>query len=417
MALAKAQNGNISGLGRLGIATKNAKGETLSLTEVTKQLSAHYGGAAAASAQTAAGKQRILKVEYQELQEQIGAGLLPVMSKLLTIGLAVVNWISHNTKLAGVLVGVLGGLVAVTWAVSAATKAWTAITKIAAATQWLLNAALDANPIGLVVIALAALVVGLVIAYKKSDTFRHIVQTAFHAVLNAAQTAFGWIKHNWPLLLGILGGPVGVAAVLIIKNWGRIKAATQVVWSAIKGIVRDAWSAIKAVTVGQIQAVVGLISGAAGRIRNLGGAFLSAGKSLIHSLFSGIRRAATSGMGFVGDILSAIRGVINTALHLPLYLPKVNTHIPGVGTVGGELLLPALAKGGIVTRPTMALIGEAGPEAVVPLSGRNAGAGLALGNGGDLGTFALDLKLDGKTMQTVLLRLKRERGNVSLGLA
>lgn len=37
--------------------------------------------------------------------------------------------------------------------------------------------------------------------------------------------------------------------------------------------------------------------------------------------------------------------------------------------------VPALAAGGIVTKPTLALIGEAGPEAVVPLSGRNAGMG------------------------------------------
>jgi hypothetical protein len=37
--------------------------------------------------------------------------------------------------------------------------------------------------------------------------------------------------------------------------------------------------------------------------------------------------------------------------------------------------VPAFAKGGIVTGPTLALIGEAGPEAVVPLSGRNAPMG------------------------------------------
>ena len=39
------------------------------------------------------------------------------------------------------------------------------------------------------------------------------------------------------------------------------------------------------------------------------------------------------------------------------------------------LSIPAFAKGGIVDRPTLALIGEAGPEAVVPLSGSRAGVG------------------------------------------
>lgn len=58
-----------------------------------------------------------------------------------------------------------------------ASKAW-------AAAQWLLNAAMTANPISLVIVALAALVAGIVIAYKQSTTFRDIVNGAAHA--------FGW---------------------------------------------------------------------------------------------------------------------------------------------------------------------------------------------------------------------------------
>jgi hypothetical protein len=57
-------------------------------------------------------------------------------------------------------------------AVNAATTAWTAV-------QWLLNAALTANPIGLVVAAVAALVAGVIIAYNHSETFRRIVDQLF----------------------------------------------------------------------------------------------------------------------------------------------------------------------------------------------------------------------------------------------
>src|SRR5690349_1615277 len=66
--------------------------------------------------------------------------------------------------------------------VTASTKAW-------AAGQWLLNAALSANPIGIVVVAVAALVAGIVLAYNKSETFRNIVQTA----MGAARNAVGWV--------------------------------------------------------------------------------------------------------------------------------------------------------------------------------------------------------------------------------
>lgn len=63
-----------------------------------------------------------------------------------------------------------------TIATTAATKAWSVA-------QWLLNAALTANPIGLVVVGIAALVAGLVLAYKKSETFRAGVDFLWNSVL------------------------------------------------------------------------------------------------------------------------------------------------------------------------------------------------------------------------------------------
>lgn len=69
--------------------------------------------------------------------------------------------------------------VVVAGAHTAATAASTAATGAATAAQWLLNAALSANPVALVVIAIAALAAGVVIAYQKSETFRDIVDAVF----------------------------------------------------------------------------------------------------------------------------------------------------------------------------------------------------------------------------------------------
>lgn len=77
--------------------------------------------------------------------------------------------------------------------VAASTKAWTA-------GQWLLNAALSANPIGLVVVAVAALVAGIVLAYNKSETFRNIVQGA----MRGAQTAVGWVVDKVDDVRGVI---------------------------------------------------------------------------------------------------------------------------------------------------------------------------------------------------------------------
>lgn len=81
-ALERANNGNTAGLSKLGIETKNAAGETISMEEATKRLADTYGGQAAKAADTAAGKWGRVKLQLGELGESIGAKLLPVGAKL-----------------------------------------------------------------------------------------------------------------------------------------------------------------------------------------------------------------------------------------------------------------------------------------------------------------------------------------------
>lgn len=89
-----------------------------------------------------------------------------------------------------------------------ATAIYSAITNTAAikakamtAAQWLMNAALTANPIGLVVVAIVALVAGLVLAYQKSETFRNIVNAVWAAVKKAAKATVDWfVDTAWPAI-------------------------------------------------------------------------------------------------------------------------------------------------------------------------------------------------------------------------
>jgi hypothetical protein len=89
-ALAKAQNGNVSALGRLGIATKDAHGKTLSLHDVTKKLATTFRGQASKAANTTAGRMQRLKVQLSEAGESIGAKLLPLGNKLAAWALKMV---------------------------------------------------------------------------------------------------------------------------------------------------------------------------------------------------------------------------------------------------------------------------------------------------------------------------------------
>lgn len=88
-ALVRAQNGSVTGLSRLGIATKNQAGETLSLDKITGKLADTYRGQAATAANTTAGKFDRLKLRLSEVAEGIGARLLPLGNKLLSWALKI----------------------------------------------------------------------------------------------------------------------------------------------------------------------------------------------------------------------------------------------------------------------------------------------------------------------------------------
>lgn len=305
-SLAKSiSTGSVAALGKYQVATKDATGHALTNKQVMQELADTYGGSAAKAADTAAGKQRVLAVETEQLKEKIGSGLLPVEGKLVGITLSIVGAMADHSTTTLIVIGSVLGLLAAVKLVSAATAIWSAGTKIAtgvqaaynfvtgignttlgtrigvmaidaaawvrstattvantvattantvateawsiaskaaAAAQWLLNAAMDANPVTLIVIGVAALVAVLILAYKHSATFRAIVQGAFHAVAAAAGAAVSFIRDHWKLLLAILIGPIGLAVFAIATHWSQIKDGA----AAVLGWIRERWPAIKA---------------------------------------------------------------------------------------------------------------------------------------------------------------------------
>jgi hypothetical protein len=131
-----------------------------------------------------------------------------VVPRLISFG----GWVKDNAGLVKGLAIAMGALVAVTkihgavLAVQAAgglvayirnIKIVQAATRTWAAVQWLLNAALTANPIGIVIVAVAALVAAIVVAWQKSEKFRDIVKGVWQAVQDKVGAVVGWIKTTW----------------------------------------------------------------------------------------------------------------------------------------------------------------------------------------------------------------------------
>lgn len=180
----------------------------------------------------------------------------------------------------------------------AAIVATSVATKAYAAAQWLLNAALSANPVGLIILAIAALVAIVIVAYKKSDTFRRIVGKAFEWVQNAAASAWQWIKGNWPLLLAIITGPIGLAVRWVIQNFDRIKAFVRTIPDTIRSAFASAGSWL-----------------------------LNAGRNVVEGLYNGI-------VGAGSWIWGRIQSFINTYVTGPI---KAALGIASPSKVGKEL--------------------------------------------------------------------------------
>ena len=183
---------------------------------------------------------------------------------------------------------------------TAATIAQNVATKAAAAGQWLLNAAMSANPIGIVVIAIAALVAGFIALYNKSETFRNAVNALWDAVKGAFTK---------------IGQTIGNIAKAVGEKFTEIKEKIGAVWDGIKEKASAAWETIKnIVTVGIM--LIGQIISAGIQIITLPFRFiwenckdvLIAAWDKIKSVVSGALDAVK---GFISDKLTAAKETVS----------------------------------------------------------------------------------------------------------
>ena len=271
-AMAKAYGGNTKALAKLDPKLKDLIKGGLDAEGAMSVLADTFGGAATTKANTAEGQFQRLKVSLDETKETIGAALLPIIEKVLPFLTKMGNWASENTAVFLTVAGVIGGIAAAIVLVNGAMKAWTAATTAFTAVQAAFNAVMALNPITLIVIGVVALVAALVIAYKKFEGFRNLVDGVFKFL----KTAVGlWVDG--------------------------VKLYFGTVYTIFK------------------------------------------------TLFNGIASLWNNTIGKLSF--------------------KFPSFVPGLGGKGFDVPnIPLLAEGGIVNSATLAVIGEKGPEAVIPLS-------------------------------------------------
>ena len=362
-ALSKAFNGQLGPLKKLNPELAALIKSGASTDEVFAALGKTFSGQASTAANTTQGKMKSLGIQMGEFKESIGAIIAPLAMKLIPALQKFGDWAQNNKTVIVVIAGVIAGIATAVLLVNGAMAAWNALQAVTAAVNAVTTASFSALWVATGAIIILAVIAALVALQMKFDIFGKAVdgiKAGFDIMWGAVKWVFDWIKDHWQLLLAVLTGPFGLAALVVIKFKDDIIGF----FAAIISWVTNNWKLILAVITGPFglafsailffkDSVIGVFNGLkdlAGKIFDgVGGAF----KGVINAVISNLER----GLNFAIKGLNIILDGIDSAAG-----PWIN-----FGSVP-EVSLPRLASGGIVMSPTVALIGESGPEAVIPLN-------------------------------------------------
>ncbi|MDM4721847.1 phage tail tape measure protein [Micromonospora sp. WMMA1363] len=260
------------------------------------------------------------------------------------------QWMARNREwIEPVAVG-LGSLAVVLGTITVAAKIYTAV-------QAALNVVMLANPIGLVALALAALVAGLVYAWRNSDTFRRVVTGAWIAVRNAVAVVIGWFRTAIP------------------QAWSAVVNATKAYWGFWRTVIRSAVNGAVAVVMGMRSRVLGALSGVGRWLRD-------SGRRIVQGLIDGIRAMSGRVKDAIGDVLASARRM------LP-FSPALEGPFAGKGWTlySGRSIPEAMAEGvtsrrRVLVRAVQGAMGDAHDAARVPVVPVGGAAGVALHRAG-----------------------------------
>lgn len=231
-----------------------------------------------------------------------------IASNIASGAQAVAAWAANTVAVIANRVALIAGQAAMLL-VRGATIAWTAV-------QWLLNAALSANPIGLVVIAIAALVAGLIYAYNHSAAFRAIVQATWAAIKTAISVVVNWITGTvWPSLQRawqqISNGAVSLWH-MIVSAFNSIKSGITTAINAVRAVISAVWSAIVSLVRGYINVYRSVIMAGFNAAKAVINSVMNAAKAVVSAVWRAIVSVVRSNISAVKSAIAGISSVVTT---------------------------------------------------------------------------------------------------------
>lgn len=277
-----------------------------------------------------------LKNKFNNFKSDLGEGALPVIGKLVDGLSSLLGWVDKHIKQIKALALAIGGAVATfaalkaALAIAAAIKTFvTAISMATSATALLkgamiaLSATFPISPMGLVIIAIAALVGAFIYLWNTSDSFRNFwinlwndIKTVVITVVNAVKN---FLTGAWDGIKNVISNALDAIRTVISTVWNAIKTIIEPIVNGIRAVIEIEWNGIKIVTTTVFNAVKTVIT----TIWNGISAFISSVLNIIKSVFSSvwnsIQTAVTNAVNAIRTVITntmnAIRSVVTSILN------------------------------------------------------------------------------------------------------
>ena len=254
--------------------------------------------------------------------------IVNALSGVVSGAMAVYNFFVNNwSMIAPVIAGIAGAILVYKGAVMAINlvqNAWAICQGVCTVAQWALNVAMSANPIGIIIVAIGALIAIGVAMWMNWDSICAWCKQAFQAV-------------------GDFFVSVGTSIGSFFSGlWTGIKDTAVGVWNRITGFLSGAWNTISS-------AAVSVFTGIGNAIKNVWNGIVGAIKGAINSIISAINsmiRGAVSGVNGLINGINSVTGAVG---------------IPAIPTFTAPQI-PMLANGGMIRTAGTVIVGEKGPE-------------------------------------------------------
>jgi hypothetical protein len=335
--------------------------------QMLSALSQRLGGTAAGYSKTFAGSLAVAKAQVTDMGEKIGDKLLPALTNALKDGEAFFGFLSKNKGVA-IALGAAIGVIATTLA------AYSIAVKVAAVAETLFNTSLDANPVMLIVLAIAGLIAVIVLLVSHWKQVTEFLKAAwsdvgsfFKSVGNAIAS---WWNGFWGGITGFVRtvfGAVGDFIKTVFKDvanffesvgstisswwngfWGGIGSTARSLFQGIHDFVRDTWNDFLSF----FRSVGTNISAAWNKIwSGLG--------SVVRGAFNDVKSFIKTAIDDIVNVINGMIGGINSAAGLLSGL-GINIKIP-------KIPLPSFDNGGTIPGPLgspQLIIGHGGEEVV-----------------------------------------------------